>query len=276
MFIFEPNKDYRMPPYFGAPDFDPDFEVTVNDVTALSFTITTDGDRLEDYLPRGFELLRPELVIGFVQQREAGFLYGGSYNLLQVAVPARFNGKWDQLEGNFPLVVWENNARPLYGGREEDGQPKIYADLQEIHVLPDGYFTTASYDGNTFLNLQINNPQPADKQTFNQLKAGYANYNLLSLRYIPKVGAPGADLFQPIAYPQSMDANSISTGEGIVKWTKLSKSYQYVDPAKQVPDQVSQYEIIRQLSELPIKSMEPAMLVKGSLIMKPYLSHVLK
>ena len=36
------------------------------DVVGVSYTCTTDGDRLADYLPEGFELLRPELLIGYM------------------------------------------------------------------------------------------------------------------------------------------------------------------------------------------------------------------
>lgn len=197
------------------------------------------------------------------------FLAGGGYNLLQVDVPVRFNGKRDRLEGSFPLVIWENNARPIFGGREENGQPKIYADLQEIHVLEDRYFTNASFGGNTFLQLEMDEPQQVDSQMFEMIKNGASNYNIFGWRYIPKVGAPGAELSQPVLYPQSMNVIGAWLGRGTFQWIELDNKYQNIDNP-------SQYEIIKQLTELPVYSSLPVMMVRGSLIMKPYAGRILE
>ena len=40
-------------------------ELIYRDMVCVTYTCTTDGDRLADYLPEGFELLRPELLIGY-------------------------------------------------------------------------------------------------------------------------------------------------------------------------------------------------------------------
>ena len=276
MFKFEDNKNYRMPPYFGGTDFRSDFEVRTKDIITMKFTITTDKKRLADYLPEGFQLLRPELTIGFSQLKGCEFLFGGGYNLLQVDVPVRFNGKCDKLEGSFPLVIWENNTRPIFGGREESGQPKIYADLQDINTHGDKYFTNASYNGNTFLRLEMHKPQPVSMQMFEQIKSGSQNYNIFGWRYIPKIGAPGADLSQPVLYPQSMSVTGVWVGGGSFQWQKLNNNYQHVDVVNQYTDVPSQYEIIKQLSELPVPSTMPVMMVSGSLVMKPYAGRVLE
>lgn len=154
LFKFEDNKIYHMPPFFGGDEFNADFEARVNDVVGLNFTQTTDRDRLADYLPEGFELLRPEFTISYSQLREVEFMAGGSYNLVQIGVPVRFSGKRDRLEGTLALVIWENKTQPIIGGREEDGMPKIHADIEDLHVLPQKYFTNVSHEGNTFLSLE--------------------------------------------------------------------------------------------------------------------------
>lgn len=269
MFHFDPNKTYRMPPFFGGMDFDPALESRVEDVLSLTYTITTDGRKLADYLPEGFELLRPEIRISYNQLRQVDFMLGGAYNLIQIDVPARFNGRRDHLEGTFPLVIWENNTKPILGGREESGQPKIFADIQDVHILHNVYFTNASYDGNTFLRLELRNPQPVSRQVFEQIKAGSANYNVFGWRYIPKVGAPGADLSQPILYPQSMHVTCACMGAGCFQWLELNQNYQYGDT-------INQYEIIKQLAALPVCRMEPVLLIRGSIIMRPFTGRVLK
>ena len=269
-------KTYSMPPFFGGNEFNPDYEVRINDVVCLNFNQTTEGNQLANYLPEGFELLRPELSISYCQYREVELLFGGSYNLVSIAVPARFNGRSDQLEGTFSLVVWENDTRPIIGGREIDGQPKIYADIQDLHIFQEKYFTNLSYDGNTFLHLEMVEPQPMDCHKVHQINAAVANQNVLGWRYIPKVGAPGADLSQPILYPQSMKVKSAWIGKGDVQWTTLSKKYQYVDVINRYVDLPSQYEIIKGLAKLPIAATLPVTMLKGSAILRPYMSRVLK
>jgi acetoacetate decarboxylase len=258
-----------MPPFFGgqwgAQDFYADTEARVNDVVGLSFTLTTDGNRLADYLPEGFELLRPELIISYCQLRQVEFMAGGGYNLVQIGLPARFNGKRDRLEGTFPLVIWENNTEPIIGGREEDGQPKIYADIEDLHIFQQKYFTSLSLYGNTFLRLEMVGAKPVEGQMLEQMKAGSQSYNMFGWRVIPKVGAPGAELSQPILYPQGMKIDSASAGSGTVEWTKPS------------PEQnPRQWEIIKALAELPVKAMAPVMMTKGAIIMKPFAGRVLE
>jgi hypothetical protein len=155
LFKFEDRKTHRMPPFFGGDEFTRDLKALANDVVGLNFTQTTDGDRLADHLPQGFELLRSEFTISYNQLREVDFLSGGSYNLVQIGVPVRFSGKRDRLEGTLALVIWENKTQPIIGGREEDGMPKSHVDIQVLHVLQQKYFTNVRYEGNTFLRLEM-------------------------------------------------------------------------------------------------------------------------
>jgi acetoacetate decarboxylase len=152
------------PLFFGGDEFDPDLEARVNDVVCLNFSQTTDGDRLAEYIPKGFELLRPEFTIAYNQFREVEFMAGGSYNLVQIGVPVRFTGKRDRLEGTLALVIWENKTQPIIGGREEDGMPKIHADIQDLHIFHQKYFTNVSYEGNTFLRLEMTGAKPVSGQ----------------------------------------------------------------------------------------------------------------
>lgn len=270
MFKFEDNKVYRMPPFFGgnnwgAQEFNADYEARVNDVVSLSFTQTTDGDRLADYLPEGFELLAPELNITYNQLRDVEFMAGRSYNLVVIKVPVRFNGKRDRLEGSFPLVYWENNTEAIIGGREEDGQPKIYADIEDLHRQDKSHFANASLYGNTFLRLEMEGAHPVEGKQLELAKAGALSYNMFGYRVIPNVGAPGVELSQPILYPQGFKLNSIWEGTGAVQWIKQS------------PEQnPRQWEIIEALAELPVKAMAPVTMAKGATIMKPFAGRVLE
>ena len=262
MFQFENDKCYRMPAHFGGYVYQP-MEVCYHDVVSMVFTHTTDGDRLAGHLPEGFELLRPELTINFCQCREIDWMAGSAYNLIDVSVPVRFNGRRDRVEGNFSFVVWENKTAPILGGREETGVAKIFADIEDVHILSDKRFTVASFEGNSFLRLEMNATQQLGETQLTPLRK--ASVNGLHWRYIPKVGGPGADISQPVLYPQRAEAEHAWQGSGVVEWTTLRY--------EQNP---SQAHIIKALAELPQFEMSPVTMTKGKVFLMPSMARVLE
>jgi acetoacetate decarboxylase len=203
--------------------------------------------------------------VSYAQNRKIDWMAGSAYNLVQIGVPARFQGRRDRVEGQFVLVIWENKTIPILGGREETGMPKIYADIEDLHIMQQNCFTTASYEGNTFLRLEMTGAQPVEGQELAQMKALVAEMKPFGWRYIPKVGGPGADLSQPILYPQNCELNSAWKGRGAVQWTQLK------------PEQnPSQWQIIKALAELPTLEMAPVTMAKSVLILKPAQARVLE
>jgi len=72
MFKFEDNKRYPgMPSHFGGYDYDPAQENYYHDTVSMSCSYTTDGDLLANYIPEGFELLRPELSVSYVSAEKS-------------------------------------------------------------------------------------------------------------------------------------------------------------------------------------------------------------
>ena len=265
MFKFEDNKCYQMPAHFGGYIYDPGQELYYHDAISLNYTYSTDGDRLADYLPEGFELIRPELNVSYNQLREIDWMAGSSYNLIDIGVPARFNGRRDRMEGTFNLVTWENKTEPILGGREQTGVPKIYADIEDLHKIQQNYFTNASFEGNTFLHLEMIGVQPVEGLELAQMKTLLADRKLFGWRYIPKVGGPGAELSQPILYPQRCELNRAWRGRGTVQWTQLKP--------QQNP---TQWHIIQALAELPMIEPAPVTMLKAVVILKPAQARVLE
>ncbi len=118
-----------------------------------------------------------------------------------MAAPVRFHGKKDELDGAYTLVVWENKTAPILGGREQTGIPKIYADIEDLHIVRPNFATAVSYEGNTFLNMNFEARGSITGRDLDALKAQFLSMNTLGWRYIPKVGAPGAELSQFVLYP---------------------------------------------------------------------------
>ena len=262
MFKTESDKCYKMPVHFGGYPYQPG-ENVYHDVVSMLFTIKTDGNRLSQYIPECFELLQPEFTINYAQCREIDWMAGSAYNLIDVSVPVRFNGRSDQVEGTYSLVVWENKTEPILGGREETGVAKIYCDIEDLHNIQDKRFTTASFEGNSFLWLEMTLEGPVNDTMMEQMR--YSPVNSMHWRYIPKVGGPGAELSQIVLYPQRSEMKEAWRGQGNIQWTVLRY--------EQNPTQA---HIINALAALPLLEMSEAVLAKGAIYLMSSMARVLE
>ncbi|BBF43762.1 acetoacetate decarboxylase [Lachnospiraceae bacterium KM106-2] len=257
MFQFYNNMRYQMPVLFGGFEFDPNEGAAALDLSIITFMQETTKEALDDYLPEGFSLVSPTLIVQYLQLREVDILSGGAYNIVQASLPVHFEGQNDSLDGVLPLVLWENDTIPILGGREYSGMPKIYTDISDLNCTDGHYFANASFNGNTFFTFDLENLRPCTDQEFSSMKSSYANVNAIGIRYTPKIGAPGADLIQTIVYPQTIIPYEIYTGTGSIEWTMLP-FYQGLVHSR----------IIEQLSHIPCISMSAPTFTKGMITMK--------
>lgn len=262
MFRFDNTKCHRMPAHFGGYDYVAE-GTCYHDTVTVSFSYATEKKLLEAHIPEAFELVRPELCIAFTQCRKVDWMAGSSYNLVTVSAPVRFNGARDHVEAPYVLVIWENKTAPILTGREETGFPKIYADIEDLHSFSENYFTNVSFEGNTFLRLHFSDAVPFAEQEIARMKN--LPMDAIGWRYIPKVGGPGADLSQPILFPQECEVARAWAGKGAVQWTELSWL--------QNPGQA---HIIKALAGLPMLETGPARMVEGAVTLKASLARVLE
>lgn len=251
MFQVQDDFTYLMPVHFGGGRFDPD-KVVSQKTTTLAMSFETDRNLLEQYIPAEFELLSPEVQVIFSKFTEIDWMQGGQYNLVNIASPVRFSGRKDELEGSYTLVVWENKTAPILGGREQTGIPKIYADIEDLHILKPHYMTNVSYEGSTFLNLDFEAEEEITGAGLDAIRSGFSSVNTIGWRYIPKVGAPGAELSQFVLYPQGMKVERAVAGTGSLKWTTLTPMQNPV-----------QYYIVNSLAALPVKKISQSVLFEG-------------
>ena len=264
--MFKPEKDftYLMPIHFGRGKFDHEAKLPQK-TTTLTISYETDQKLLENYIPEEFELIKGEIQVSFNKYTEINWLYGGQYNVISVSAPVRFEGKNDKIEGSYSLVIWENKTVPILRGRERVGMPKIFADIEDLHILESQCATTASYEGNAFLNMNFEAIKDITGDELNQIKSQPISINAIGWRYIPKIGAPGAELSQFVLYPQDMELEMAQVGKGSIKWTEMTPM--------QNP---SQFHIINSLADLPVKKITNAMLSKGRFILRPFDAKILK
>jgi acetoacetate decarboxylase len=264
MFRLKNDFTYMMPAHFGGDIFDTSYKATQR-ATMLSMTFETDRAELERYVPEELELRAPEVQVALNQLTEINWLGGGKYNLVLVSVPARFNGKKGHVDAAYPLVVWENRTAPILTGREQTGVPKIFADIEDLHVYQPHYATSVSYEGNTFLSMQFEAGGPITGEDLERAKLQLRSLDLIGWRYIPKVGAPGADLSQLIHFPQWMEVKKAYTGKGTLQWTELS-----------VMQNPRQHHIIKAIASLPVKKIVHSVLAEGEVILDTTQARVLE
>ncbi len=258
MFRFSEESNYTMPAHFGA-DFEGPWPAgpTYPDVTSIIITYETDPGMLAHYIPEGFELTQSVVTIAYSMNRGLEWLGGGAYNLISVNAPVAYPHGQDRLEGQYALVVWENKTDPIIHGREQ-GVPKLFADIQDLHQLGDRLFIKASYEGSAFLRMEVRKTKamaPEELTTLNQQWA--ANSNWFGWRYIPNLGRPGAALSYATLFPQEFAYTQAWRGEGRVQWEALLPEEHPI-----------QARMIEALSQLPIRAYRDCLTAQGSLVIR--------
>jgi len=223
------------------------------DVTTMTVTYLTDKKRLVKYLPRVFEITGEPLVkVYYAMNRDVGWLAGGCYNLLGVDVPCIYHGEEDEgMQGKFCLVLWENLTDPILTGRELQGIPKIFANIED-HVRTEGEWRTrAHYRGHAIVDIAIKETRA---MTHEEMEARHNAPGLdwFGWKYFPKTGEEGADVSYPTLYPQGDGTFEGWWGEGKVEWHRLTW--------EQNP---TQFHIVNALKALPILEYREATITKS-------------
>ena len=232
-FEFQPGRIYRMPTVFG-PAYGPrsgvggrTYENSAVKNTSHSVSFLTDRGSLEAILPPGFQVRgEPVVTVAHVMLREVEWLAGRGYNLVSVSFPAAFDGEVDHAEGSFMPVLWENLADPIITGREEIGWSKIYADIPDPRVHPNGVDCTAGWMGFRFLDMHIGNLtrlSQSQLEEHGEQTAGQRNDGVMHYKYVPRTGAlDRPDVCYPIITPPSPKGvttlTEMWTGEGAVEF----------------------------------------------------------
>ena len=255
MFEFDPHGSYMMPAHFGPRALSPKSSGWYRDVASMTVAFVTDPELLAAYLPEPYEVAEVPLVsVTYAANRNVDWLAGHGYNLVAVNAAVRFLGEQEQLEGTYCLVMWENLADPILTGRELQGIPKIYADIQDHRVLDGQWHTSASHFGSKILDLfidQLRDPTPEEVVANEQATAG--RDNPMAWRYLPGISGFGHGASQFTTYPSENVVEKAWVGDGRVEWQELTW--------EQNP---TQYHIVNALAGLPVLEWRPAVVALGS------------
>lgn len=215
-FQFEKNKVYEMPVFFGPMPGNKNLDskgqyvlMKPADVEALTVLFETDPGALEALLPDGFSLNAPVLSVAECEFANIGYFAGNTYTLLNLSVPVHYRGVEEELDGDLVLVMFENNADPIVGGRDLLGYSKIYADLPRFIKNGRTIRGSASSWGFRFMDLTLDlNAQPEDVLRMKELAAlsqGKFNYKYIQATPYKDTGygKGGADICYPVFNPKA-------------------------------------------------------------------------
>jgi acetoacetate decarboxylase len=195
----DPKKIHLMPLIMG-PVADRTIGAKYESVEMLSVQYKTDYDSVRALLPKGYVPAdEPTVNIAFSFYDGVDFMAGKGYNVVFVVLAAKYQGKTDNLEGDYVLVILENDTVPIISGRELLGAPKIYADISSPEVLTDkSHRCEANLWGHLLIGLEFG---PMKKQNLVMRKMGsrmLSGRPWMTHKYIPSLeGEPDADY--PIA-----------------------------------------------------------------------------
>jgi len=253
-FMLKDEFVYKMPVHFGGEEFFP-VRTVYGDMNCISLQFETRLDSLLQLIPDDFELLEPLVNVQYANCRDVDWLSGGEYRLIQASAPVRYIGNSEMLLGEYVLVIWENKACPIIGGREEDGMPKIFADIASERHVGGHWFTAASYENNIFLTFDFQRQSELGKKEIAKLNE-HARVNYFGWRYIPNLGKGGAALSHATLYPQEMTVSRAWVGEGRINWPEFPLEINLL-----------QYKIINTLANLPALKYTSSLMMKGSAIL---------
>ena len=254
------TKPWMMPAHFGMPEWQradgvPAGDTRYDDVTLISIDYITDKKKLKSYLPRPYELDGPPVItVTYSMNRDISWLAGGDYNIIAVSTRATYPGTVDNVTGNYALVLWENLTDPILTGREQQGIPKVFGEIDNHREFKGTWRTALSNNGKTMLEMEAAGLTNMTDNEFRTFKTNNAQANLLGWKYIPNETSSGPILSYATLYPISYRYREAWFATGTLRW----------HPRKweELPTQA---HIVNSLHGLPVKSIVSCTVSKTSL-----------
>ena len=249
------NGNDMMPFNFGPRATNANVSGWYRDVTMIVVPYLTDANILRSIIPEQFSIPEePVVSIAYACNKDIDWLAGRAYNLISVSVETTFKGTVDQETAAYNLVFWENLTDPILTGRELQGIPKIYADIED-HKLKSGTASShVSHYNNPILDISISNLTKLDDDIVKTISDSEKNKKTFGYRYIPNVDVTKEPVVaEPILHTSHNFFKEMHLGQGHVDWHSSSW--------EQNPTQA---HIINKLKELPILEYKDAVFIKGA------------
>ena len=248
----DPLGAYLMPVGFGQQR--PHSAGVFEDVWTLSVQYRTETDVLAEFLPEPFGPAEEPIVTVKCQMlRRVNVLAGGGYNLVGIDLAARFNGPAERLDGDFSLVIWENNAIPIIRGREVLGLPKVYGDIPDPLLAAGEWRAHCTENGRTLIEMHAIQGRRWQRHELRELNARTGRH-YFGWKYVPNVDGIGAAVSYPVSVGINEVIDSAWDADGTVTYGDVSMA---TNPQSS--------DIVTALRRLVVKDYLAASITRGSM-----------
>ena len=184
------------------------------DVHSITLQYETTSDAIGALLPPCYQpTAKPIVTVSFMYNSGVGFMPSGGYNIAAILVQAQYDGNHDHVQGDYPLVMFENDTIPIIMGRERLGVSKLYADISPAQMLPNGKIRCeASLWGHLLFGIEIGPLAQQDPSVAASSGQDTAQQLILGYKYIPSPEGP-PDAAYPICTPNQHSLNQLLLGE---------------------------------------------------------------
>jgi acetoacetate decarboxylase len=257
----DPSKFYMMPLICGPmAENEEGLRYHYGEMENIAIQYQTDSNAIEPLLPDCYRPAdKPTVTVWFSHNNHVDFMAGRGYRIAAVQVAVRFDGEKDHLEGDYVLVMFENDTIPIIGGREQSGVPKIYADISGFEMQQDGHVRCeASLWGQHLVSMDLD---PLKKQNALIRFAASRIINSrpwLTYKYIPSVIGP-PDVEYPMIFPSDIKIEEL--------WMGKSGQISFGDPSKS--DFPKWWiRLLEVLNTLPVRSVNQTVRFRGSSVLR--------
>lgn len=256
----DPSKIYLMPLISGSiADAGKLPNAVYAEAHFLSLQYQTDSDAVRALLPECYQPSEKPMVTAMYGYYDGvDFMAGRGYRIAAVSVAARFDGEKDHVEGDYVLVICEDDALPIITGRELQGIPKVYADISSIETLPNGHLRCeTSLWEHLLFGIDL---EPLKKQNILVRSVASKRINerpLLGYKYIPSLDGP-PDAAYPTVLPTDTKLEEL--------W--LGKSGQIFFGDAMESDIAIGKRIVDALKTLPLRQVTQTARLRGSQVLR--------
>ncbi len=214
-FVLKKGYTSQMPTHFFNMPYNKDNRVVYSDVLMISLMQETDLNILVNYVPPEFEVLDGDIQWGYFNCRGVDFMSNGEYRILQAAAHVRYGEGADAIEGWYPLAIFEDDPYPILGGREQDGMPKVFADISVPRHVDNHWFAAVSLYSETLFRVDFREEEEAAAEALKERQT-QSRMNAFGFRQLPFADREGYAYKDFILYPQESHIEKLWLGTGKV------------------------------------------------------------
>ena len=264
----DPTKLYQMPHIMGPQhDKNPLPRLSYPQSENVAIQYKTKYEAARRLVPDCYQVdEEPTITIVFGYHNGLEFLAGKGYSLATFQISAKFVSDENQIEGDYILVMFENQTIPILGGREYLGVPKLYANIPTMKVMSNGNLRCeASLWGHLLFGIELPRLRKQNPVVKAVASKQINSRPWLAYKYIPSLdGPPDADY--PTTTRNDVKINELWMGRQAKLYFGSTTEY---DIGKVV-------NVIEALKSLEIIKIERVLHFKGSAVLRFDQSHRLR